>query len=351
MCKHIKAGPSCFRGTVTHHQSFQPVFPPKEYKTYQELVDLLESRGMQISDRARAVRKLEQIGYYRLSGFWYPCRSFGAFDIRTKSEVRGDFFQSNIDFNLITDLYLFDKKLRQLMLDAIERVEIHIRSIIAHELGSVNPLAYEDDSLINPRFKKDFRDRKGRLKESKWKKWLKRHNRSIKQSKNKEDSIKWHIKCGRAIPVWVAVETWDFGCISSYFEILKVSHQREICARLDVKPTEIGIFKEWLRNINILRNRCAHHARIWNRTSRNPIQFISNDYFDLFGWAQDHEARFRLYCLITILWYLVKRIGPSSEWIKKVADLIDSKPYIDSCPYTAMGFPDNNGFPRWQFGI
>mgnify|MGYP001806900426 CR=1 FL=1 len=51
-----------------------PTIPPKPFKSYEELLDLLTERGMQVEDKERALRKLSQVGYYRLSGFWYPCR-------------------------------------------------------------------------------------------------------------------------------------------------------------------------------------------------------------------------------------------------------------------------------------
>ena len=44
--------------------------PPKPFKTYPDLVELLRLRGMEFDDAARAERKLAQVGYYRLSGFW-----------------------------------------------------------------------------------------------------------------------------------------------------------------------------------------------------------------------------------------------------------------------------------------
>ena len=98
--------------------------PPKPYKNYKELVEILEARGMIIPDGKRAERKLSQIGYYRLSGFWYPCREFS--NTPNGDIIRKDSFQRNINFNDIIKLYLFDKNLRLLMLDAIERIEIHI---------------------------------------------------------------------------------------------------------------------------------------------------------------------------------------------------------------------------------
>lgn len=55
--------------------------------------------------------------------------------------------------------------------------------------------------------------------------------------------------------------------------------------------------------------------------------------------------------MIAVLWFLVKKIGPGSDWIKKVANLVDNKPNLPGCNLTAMGLPDNNGFPRHLFDI
>jgi len=89
---------------------------------------------------------------------------------REQKLIRGDRFQKNINFNDIIKLYLFDKKLRQLMLDAIERVEIHVRAVIAHELGYHNPLPYKDASFINPKFCKNWKDKNG-TNRNHWNEW------------------------------------------------------------------------------------------------------------------------------------------------------------------------------------
>lgn len=54
----------------------QQLAPPKPFRSHSDLCALLTSRGMQIADVPRAERKLSQVGYYRLSGYWYPCREF-----------------------------------------------------------------------------------------------------------------------------------------------------------------------------------------------------------------------------------------------------------------------------------
>ena len=111
---------------------------------------------MTIPDESKAIRKLSQIGYYRLSGFWYPCRcpkfsNDGSFikDSKTGLPVRDDIFQDNIHFDNIIKLYIFDKKLRQLMLDGIERIEIYMRNIIAHEIGKHDPMASKKEDFLS----------------------------------------------------------------------------------------------------------------------------------------------------------------------------------------------------------
>lgn len=325
--------------------------PPKPHKKYSELVALLKERGMIIPDEHRAKRKLSQIGYYRLSGFWYPCRKGkvdenGSYVINaiTGLPEREDNFQENTNFNDIIALYLFDKHLRQLMLDAIERVEIHIRSVIAHEVGRFDPLAYQKESFINPKLLVDKPDRKGIIRNY-WEEWSQKQKELIDRSK--EDCIVWHKNNNRSIPFWVAIESWDFGVMSKYFTNLKGIYQNKICERIEVPSKKI--LSGWLQEISILRNRCAHHSRIWNQTTSNAITVFKNDYFN--NLNLDLHAKTRIYGLICILWYLVKKIGPNSTWIEKVATLIDEKPLIDCCPYTSMGFPDNQGFPKEKFNL
>ncbi|MBI9088667.1 MAG: Abi family protein [Desulfobacterium sp.] len=298
---------------------------------------------MIVPDKNRAERKLSQIGYYRLSGFWYPCREFKkdtngqqVINTRNGKRLREDTFQKNINFSDIIKLYLFDKKLRLLMLDAIERIEIQVRSVIAHEVGYHDPLAYENQAFINPKKCQDWYDRKNNKNRNFWKEWKISHSNKIKKSR--EECIKWHLSNSKPIPIWVAVEAWDFGTMSKYFENLNRKYQNKISSRLSISNPVV--LKTWLQEINILRNRCAHHTRIWNQSFRNPLPVLDNTYFNALNL--NRNALKRNYGMICVLWFLVKKIGPSSSWLNSVTDLIESKPSMDSCPNTAMGFPDNN---------
>lgn len=93
----------------------------KHYMTETDLVDLLESRGLVISDEAKAIRYLESIGYYRLSAYMYPF---------LKVPKESHQYKDGTTFQQVLNLYRFDKKLRMLLLNEIEKVEIAIRRAI-----------------------------------------------------------------------------------------------------------------------------------------------------------------------------------------------------------------------------
>jgi abortive infection bacteriophage resistance protein len=109
----------------------------------------------------------------------------------------------------ILDLYLYDKRLRLAVLDAIERIEVHIRTVIAHELGRLDPVAHTMASFINQRFLQDYQDRKSRKKRNTWNEWLEDHGKHL--SRCSEDCILWHKQNDKTMPFWVVVEAWSFG--------------------------------------------------------------------------------------------------------------------------------------------
>lgn len=304
----------------------------KPHKEYAEQLHLLLSRGMQIADHDRAIRKLMQVGYYRLSGFWYTSRLISSGD--DGLSYRTDNFLPGTTFEFSYDLYLFDKKLRLLMLDALERIEIHVRSVIAHEVGKIDPLAYQKTSFINPRFTSK--------ENNTFNYWQQKLDKKIKESR--DECILWHIEQNKEIPFWVAVETWDFGQMSKYYSMLNGGLQDKVIRRFGVNNKRV--FAKWLNGLNLLRNRCAHHSRIWNR-KYIPLTMPKIDYFDSLSLGELEKER--LYGLICVIWYLVKRIGPSSNWLRQVADLIDKKPKMPGCEYAAMGIR-SKAFPRDKFG-
>ena len=332
----------------------EPLNPPKtkKFATYPELIDILIEREMQITDIQRAKRKLAQIGYYRLSGFWYPARQFKLDDQGqrelcdvTGKPLRNNKFEAGTDFDQAVALYQFDKQLRMLMLDAIERLEVNFKTVIAHEIGYHDPMAYTNDKFIRNKLTKPYIDKHGKQR-NKWVEWNSKQQAHINRSK--EDCILWHIRAGKTIPIWVAVEAWDFGVLSEFFELLAVKYQNKILGRFGL--SDARIFSRWLQEISHLRNRCAHHSRIWNQASPNPLSFPDSEpYFK--ALQLDEHALKRLFGLISVIWFILQRIAPNSTWIQDIAILTDKKPKMPGCTYRAMGLMNEDGFPKQLFGL
>ena len=91
--------------------------------TYTEQVDLLRARGMVVDDQAEAEFYLQHLNYYRLGAYWLPFEQ----DHATHHSDRTHFSQ-------VLNLYIFDRELRLLVLDALERLEVSVRTQWADQL-------------------------------------------------------------------------------------------------------------------------------------------------------------------------------------------------------------------------
>lgn len=93
----------------------------KLYSSPSELISILQNRGLDCTDTDNAIDILNSIGYYRLSGYFYP------FLLTPKSE---HIFKPGSTFGRTLKLYEFDRELRQLVFNQIERIEVAVRSAI-----------------------------------------------------------------------------------------------------------------------------------------------------------------------------------------------------------------------------
>jgi len=90
----------------------------KPHLTLEEQLTLLETRSLIVQDRKRAKHFLGHLNYYRLSGYWFPF----------KQSPTINQFRPNTSFEDVLNLYIFDRELRLLVIDAIERIEVSVRS-------------------------------------------------------------------------------------------------------------------------------------------------------------------------------------------------------------------------------
>lgn len=301
---------------------------PKVWKSYEDQLDVLISRGMIVENTARALGYLERIGYYRLSGYWFPfrkptgpaCRLTKQFKKPsriTEEIMRYDDFLPGATFQNAVDLYVFDKKLRLTALDALERIEVALRVDVSHTLGKEDRFAYLRPEL----FHKSFSVELGDDGVSKHHRWLGKHAGLITRSK--EDFIAHNrSQYGLPVPIWVSCEVWDFGSMSTLFAGMREEDQDKIAAKYGISNGRT--FASWLRSLNYLRNVCAHHSRLWNRNIVDRPKLPPEneaDFVTAFKGKDRLIARpFLLFCITQ---HLMKKINPTSTWQARTRNLLE----------------------------
>lgn len=309
----------------------------KPWKSYDEQLDLLISRGLAVTDRPRALEYLQRIGYYRLSGYWYPFRErsgpFVFLDEQGRKPVRKnqkvvtlalDEFRSGASFEDAVKLYVFDKKLRLLAMDALERIEIALRVDISHTLGGIDPAAYLHPELFHENFSRDLNNGKGVTKHHEW---LTRHARLINESR--EEFVRHNkTKYGLPLVIWVACEVWDFGTLSRLYAGMREKEQDAISKKYGVHNGRT--FATWLRGLNYLRNVCAHHSRLWNRNIVDQPKLPSaKEVAWVAPFQGDAHLRARSYLLLRIALHLLQVLNPHSSWPARVRAHLESFPDLN----------------------
>ena len=211
----------------------------KPHKTLDEQLALLVERGLIVENVDRAKHYLGHLNYYRLSAYWFPLKE-------TKNSNK---FIPGTTFGDIINLYVFDREFRLLLLDAIERIEVSIRSKWAYLFCK----KYGSHAHLNSSLFKNFNA----------------HENSIQVlenevSKSKETFI-IHLSSKyeeRLPPLWSLVEIMSFGQLSYRFGMLKYRNDKNAVAR--IYDMDEKNFVSILHHLTVLRNKCAHHNRLWN---------------------------------------------------------------------------------------
>lgn len=222
----------------------------KQPLSYAEQVDLLVSRGLIVANRTEAETFLSRVNYYRLSAYRQP------FEKGPHQFLQGTTFEQ------LSSLYEFDRKLRGLILEAIEPVEIATRTAVVyrltHRLG-----AFAHSNPGNFRSKFDH----GR--------WM---TDVLGETERSKETFIEHFKTTYSeypqLPMWAAVEILSFGSLSKLYGGLQNEDQRAIAG---IFGQHHRVFGSWLHTLVYIRNICAHHARLWNRELAIAPKLPTND--------------------------------------------------------------------------
>ena len=289
--------------------------------TFEQQIQQLEGRGMVISDHERAKHYLGHLNYYRFGAYWLPFEA----DHTTHQ------FKPNTKFEDVLDLYMFDRELRLLVMDAIERFEVSLRTQwayhLAHQYGSH---AYLDQNLFKdiPKYNISISKLKSEINRS--------HETFIKHYKNTYT----HPDCP---PIWAVVEVMSYGQLSKFFSNLK--HRPDRKNIVGVYSLDERIIVSLLHHLTVVRNICAHHGRLWNRRFTFTIK-VPNRGEDILLTSLGTDSSKYIYNTLVILEYLIEGISPGSRWGECLISLFEK--YKTAYP-KSMGFPDDwKDRPIWK---
>lgn len=282
----------------------------KPYSTPKEIVQILKRRGMHFNDEGKAESYLMNIGYHRLSAYIFP------FYKSPKSDL---VLKDGTTFEQVMTLYRFDKKLRIVLFNEIEKIEVAIRSVLANigcqEFGDKYWITKAEYFANADKFRQTLAVIEKELAASK-----EEYIENFKQNYIEDYP-----------PAWMITEVLSFGNLNYIYSNIASNRLRKLISDyFGLKPQ---VFTSWLTVLANLRNMCCHHARVWNRDFMlKPAEPRKAKYAWIGTLKMDKK---RIYYRLCIIRYFLSSISPNNNFNKKLLGLLTNFPSLD---IAAMGF-------------
>lgn len=289
------------------------IFMSKDFKSLDEQLDILKGRGLLIGDREKARDFLYYNNYYRISGYSLTLR-------------KHDVFYPGTTFQNIIDIYEFDRELRNILLSAIEIIEVNIKSIYAYEfskafggLGYLEPIHFSD---------------------------IKKYKRILckgddqAQHRLVHEAYLQHFLLDKKenIPLWAYVDLLTISDISILYSITDPLVKDRIAKKYGLSFNKgSDVLGKHMHSITILRNLCAHGSRLYNRLFITKPS-LNKDELKLLRRDKDKNIdNSKLFGFIIVL----KRLLSKNQFEKLKVDLLRiclDYPFVDMRYY---GFCDD----------
>lgn len=287
--------------------------------TIPEQIIKLKERGLGIPDDALAARYLSNISYYRLRAYTYPYQN---------NQDENQPFKDNVDIEQVMELYTFDRHLRLLVFDAIERIEIALRTQIIYHWALQNGSHWHLHQNL-------YKDNSKFIKHlASLQKELDRCNETFV-----EHYYQKYTQPSEP-PAWMSLEVTSIGLLSLIFQNLKSCPEKKaVTHHFGLLSTDV--LENWIHNFCNVRNICAHHGRLWNRRisihlnlpRKTKEHFITNKNIN----------PYKLYASLSAMLYCMQIINPENTFKSELLALIQQYPKEQ---LKEMGFPKN-----WQHEV
>jgi abortive infection bacteriophage resistance protein len=306
--------------------SVKKQYPNGPAHTVEEDLELLKEKGIIVPNDQKALHYLNIISYHRF------------FEYSLAFKTSPENFKTGTTFDSVLTLYDFDSQLRTLIMEALERIEVSLRTAISNTMSETyNPHWYMNSELF--RESKFFDFSKDEIKKNVNNKRSK--NRAIVEYYNNYDSP-------NLPPSEIVAEITSFGFWSKVFSNLNAGDEKKICNRLlGDNNFNFQVIISWSRSLTDLRNICAHHERLWNHKMGANMPKIPHQY------PQFKQIQTTLYFRLFIIQIFLNKILPDSTWkhtLRKLVEQHDSQINLDI--KKTMGFPNNwEDQPFWNFRL
>ena len=252
-------------------------------------------------------------------------------------------FRSDTTFDDVLQLYIFDRELRLLVTDSIERIEVAIRAGISNHMATHAP-----GGAFWYLRSQNFTGRNG-LEDIRA--VLNRQTEEAIRRRGTHDEVAdpWHYPDAlshyvatydspRTPPSWLAVELLTLGELRRLYKALPEQHRKTVAQNLGLQEP---LLQSWFRSFVRVRNICAHHGRLWNRLlgvypaiprSRHVRWLADNR---VFGQGDSRTvSRKRLYPVLVAIQTILFTISPRSSWATRLRGLLHRYPTV---PLISMG--------------
>ena len=282
------------------------------------IINLLKSRGLAFKDETKASHLLDHISFFRFKSYLQPL-------IQNKQTGT---FKIGFAFEDAYTLYKFDSALRKLICAEMEKIEISLRTIISQELShTYSPYWFTDKTLFSNQTKYS-----GILS-----------GIEAELIRSDDDQILGFKKTysNQFPPSWMTMEVSSFGTLSLLFKYLNGGRtKRNIANHFGLADT---VLESWIHSFVYVRNICAHHSRLWNKTLRVTGGFPKRTSH---GFINTRVQNDRVYYILCIIRYMLLTINPSSSFTTRLKQLLQDYPSVD---IKAMGFSANwESEPLWN---
>lgn len=241
------------------------------FRTVEELVDILESRGVKTDGTTAAA--IERESYYAIvNGYKKPF-----LDLQKMTSSSDDVYRDGTEFRWMYDLFMFDRDLRFLTFKYLTRAEAVMRTAVSYSFCESHPEKNAYLERANFCTRKDFlvpegfKGNKGALFERNLDRLMETLHNKVALKKNTRDFIKHYVKKYSSVPLWVLSNDLTFGNVVHFYQLMQTNDRRKACkiiASVSKRDRDRGVLTErkLLRAANVLndfRNLCAHDERLY----------------------------------------------------------------------------------------